>query len=200
MRSCKINHNHHHITMKALPQLLLCALLAGVCSSQAATSAMYFNDTFTGGSTVNSATPAPPTLNSAAYSICSAKSWSPTPSLTANDLKFGIASSTSGAIEVQAIFTNSPISLVDVGDYVQMVVTFTNNTGLLTANMQIGFGLYNSGQVGPVAGGLNATMVNSQTANATGNAQNWAGYVGQVLLHRQQPPNHDPRPADGWHG
>ncbi len=166
----------------ALHLSVLCALLASVfpLTSKAATPAMYFNDTFTAGSTVNSATPAAPTLNSTAYSIVSAKSWNPTPSLTANDLRFGIASSTSGSIEVQALFTNSPVALVAAGDYVQMIVTFTNNTGLLTANMQMGFGLYNSGQVMPVAGGMNGTMVNSATDHAVGGVQNWVGYVGQV--------------------
>src|SRR5512146_2741144 len=132
---------------------LLCALLGGA-TTLSANADLIFSDQFGTGSTVNSPTQAAPTQNSTAYSILSAKSWSPTPLLSADLLRYGIASSSSGTIEVQALFTSSPVSLVTAGDFVQVVITFTNNTGLFTANMQMGVGLYNSGQVMPIAGGL----------------------------------------------
>jgi autotransporter-associated beta strand protein len=160
--------------------LLLVALtLAALQTSQAATT--FFTEDFAHGSTLNQP-PVSPTATSTSYEVVSSKSWSPAPSLNSGDLKFGIASTSSGSIEVQALFTNSPIALVVEGDYVEMTITFTNTAGLLTGAGALGFGLYSSGQVFPVSGGLNATAVNSQTANATGGAQNWAGYVGQIAF------------------
>ncbi len=141
----------------------------------------FFHDTFSSGSTINSSTPAEPTETSASYQNTSAKSWSPTPSLSNGDLKFGIASTSSGVIEVQARFATNAIALTQPGDYIQMKVVFTNTAGLLTtANTYLAFGLYNSGQVDPIAGGLNGTAVNSQTDHAVGGVQEWQGYVGQV--------------------
>src|SRR5690349_132579 len=151
--------------MKNSLTLLLVALtLAALQMSQAAT---FFTEDFAHGSTLNQP-PVSPTATSTSYEVMSSKSWSPAPSLTASDLKFGIASTTSGSIEVEALFTNSPIALVVEGDYVEMTITFTNTSGLLTGAGFLGFGLYNSGHVFPVSGGLNGTAVNSQTANATG--------------------------------
>jgi autotransporter-associated beta strand protein len=160
----------------SLPLFLAALSVAALQSSQAAT---FFTEDFAHGSTLNQP-PVNPTATSTSYEVISSKSWSPAPSLTSGDLKFGIAATTSGTIEVQALFTNSPIALVVEGDYVEMTITFTNTGGLLTGAGALGFGLYNSGHVFPVSGGLNGTAVSSQTANATGGVQNWAGYVGQL--------------------
>ncbi len=161
-------------------KLVLAALTAtALHTSHAAT--VFFTEDFSHGSTLNQP-PANPTSTSTSYEVVSSKNWSPAPSLTSGDLKFGIASTTSGSIEVEALFANSPIALVVEGDYVEMTITFTNTGGLLTGAGFLGFGLYNSGHVFPTSGGLNATAVNSQTANATGGAQNWAGYVGQLAF------------------
>src|SRR5882762_4519880 len=165
--------------MKNSLVVILVALFVALQTSQAATT--FFTDDFAHGSTLNQPQVAP-TLNSASYEVMSSKNWSPAPSLTSGDLKFGIAATTSGSIEIQAIFTNSPIALVVEGDYVEMTITFTNTAGLLTGAGALGFGLYSSGQAFPVSGGLNATAVMAQTANATGGAQNWAGYVGQLAF------------------
>ena len=139
----------------------------------------FFNDTFGSGSTLNSATPAAPTANSASYQLSSSKSWNPTPAVSGGDLKFGIGSTTSGGIELQALFTTSPVSLASVGDFVRLTVTFTNTSGILTNSCLLGFGLYNGGQVQPIAGGLNGTAVSTATDKATGGVQNWQGYWGQ---------------------
>jgi fibronectin-binding autotransporter adhesin len=136
----------------------------------------FFYDTFTGGSTINSLTPANPTLNSTAYEQIANKSFSPTPTASGH-LKFGIGSTTSGETQIQALFTNSPVALFQTGDYVQLTIVFTNTSGCLTAAGQLGVGLYNSGQVKPVPGGTN----NATTSiSLSGNAQNWVGYVGQI--------------------
>ena len=138
-----------------------------------------FTDTFSA-STLDSASPATPTPTATAYEILSSKSWNPLPSISAGHLQFGIGATTSGIIEAQALFTNSPVTLVNIGDSISLVVTFTDTLGLLTESGSFGFGLYNSGQNFPVPGGLDGTVSGAGTGNATGNAQTWAGYVGQL--------------------
>jgi NifU-like protein involved in Fe-S cluster formation len=93
-------------------------------------------------------------------------------------LQFGIGATGSGCVEAQALFTNSPVTLADVGDTLSLTVTFINTSGLLTQSGAMGFGLYNSGQNYPVPGGLNGSLAG--TGNATGNAQTWVGFVGQL--------------------
>jgi autotransporter-associated beta strand protein len=164
--------------MKNSHLLLLVALsVAALLNSQAATT--FFTEDFAHGSTLNQP-PVDPTSTSTSYEVISSKSWSPAPSLTSSDLKFGIAATTSGSIEVQALFTNSPIALVVEGDFVEMTITFTNTAGLLTGAGALGFGMYSSGHSFPVSGGLNNTAVMTQTGNANGGVQSWAGYVGQL--------------------
>ena len=137
-----------------------------------------FQDTFSS-STLNSSSPAAPTPTGTSYQILSSKSWNPTPSLGAGHLKFGIGATSSGSIEMQALFAN-PVTLATVGDQLSLTITFTNTSGLLTAASALGFGLYQSGQNFPVPGGLNGTATTSSSANASGFAQTWMGYVGQV--------------------
>jgi polygalacturonase len=138
-----------------------------------------FGDTFSA-STLNSASPTTPTSTSTSYEIISSKPWSPTPTISAGNLEFGIGSTTSGLIEAQGLFTSSPFLLGYTGDSITLTVTFKDVAGLLTGAGSLGFGLYNSGQIPPVPGGMNATLLNTSTGNESGNAQNWVGYVGQL--------------------
>ena len=138
-----------------------------------------FADTFAS-STVNSASPAAPTSSGSAYELISSKSWNPTPTMGAGHFQFGIGATTSGTIEAQALFTNSPVALVNPGDSILLIVNFTNISGLLTESGSFGFGLYNSGQNFPVPGGLDGSLSSGTTGNANGNAQTWAGYFGQL--------------------
>jgi polygalacturonase len=138
-----------------------------------------FNDTFAS-STLNSSTLGAPSATTTTYEVMSSKSWSPSPSLAAGHLEFGIGTTSSGCIEVQALFTNAPVSLSTVGDSLSLIVTFTNTSGLLTQSGALGFGLYNSGKNYPVPGGLNGTATTNSSADATGYAQPWVGYVGQL--------------------
>jgi hypothetical protein len=151
------------------------ALLAVAGSTHAAT---IFSDDFSG-SSLNSATPSAPTATSTSYQLLSSKPWSPAPTIGANDLKFGIGATTSGHIEAQALFATTPVSLANVGDSLSLTVTFLNTSGLYTLNGLVGFGLYNSGGVGPLAGGMNGTAV-SGTTGVTGGANGWQGYVSKV--------------------
>ncbi len=141
-----------------------------------------FNDAFSSGSTLNSASPTSPTPSATSYQLTSSKTWSPAPSLAPGHLKFGIAATTSGLIEAQALFTNAPITLTNVGDTLSLLVTFINTSGLLTQSGTLGFGLYHSGQNQPVPGGMNSTVTTSLSDKATGNVQPWTGYVSQVAF------------------
>jgi hypothetical protein len=133
-------------------------------------------------STLNAGSPSAPSSSATAYHLFSSKTWSPAPAIGVNDLKFGIAATSAGHIETHALFSATPIALVTVGDYIELTVTFVNTSGLLTQSGQMGFGLYNSGGVPPLAGGLNATAV-SGTAGVTGGAQGWQGYVSRVAFN-----------------
>jgi len=154
-------------------------LLAGPLACPAA---IYFSDDFVHGSTFTNATPAAPTPTSTAYQISSSKAMTSANAMP-GFLKYGINSTTGGGIEVQALFTGSPVALSQVNDYVQLTVTFTNEAGLLTANGAMGFGLYNGGQVQPIAGGaMINNALNTTVDHVTGGVQNWQGYWGQLAF------------------
>ena len=140
---------------------------------------IVFLNTF-GGSTLNSSSPVAPTATNTSYELLSSKTWSPTPAIAPGHLQFGIAPSGSGIIEAQALFATSPVTLSTTNDSISLIVTFTNTAGLLTQSGMLGFGLYHSGQHFPVPGGLNSSLSGSLATNATGNAQTWAGYFGQL--------------------
>jgi hypothetical protein len=140
-----------------------------------------FSDGFSS-SSVDSLSQSAPTAAGTSYETISSKSWNPTPTTAAGHLKFGIAATSSGSIEVQALFTNSPVTLAASGDSISLTVTFTNASGLLAESGAMGFGLYCSGGNYPVPGGLNGVATAGVTTNATGYAQTWAGYVGQLAF------------------
>jgi autotransporter-associated beta strand protein len=151
------------------------AVLAAIAPLSSNAQTTFFSDNFTRGSTIGATNPAPPTAHSASYQTVSSLAWYPTPSVTANDLRFGITNAGSGNIcEIQALFANSPIPLTAVGDNIQLTVVFTNVCGVFGAgNNDIGIGLFSSGQVPPLGGGLNGT---EGTANVPGGVNGWQGY------------------------
>ena len=153
--------------------LVVAAPLAGTAQTT------FFSDNFASGSTLTNATPANPTATSTAYQIISQKQWASATGMTAHDLKAGIAGSTSGEFQIQALFANTAVPLTAPGDYIQLTIVFTNTSGLLTEAGQLGIGLYNSGQVKPLAGGMNGSA-SSSTTGVTDGAQNWQGYAAQV--------------------
>ena len=154
---------------------LLALTIAAITSTSKAT--IFFSDGFTNGSTINSGTPANPTPTNTAYEMVSSKAWVPTPTVTANDLKFGIASTTSGSFEIEALFATNVIALTQPGDYIQLAIVFTNTAGVLVGSGALGVGLYNSFQSKPLSAGTNNATTGITLA---GFAQNWVGYVGQV--------------------
>ena len=139
-----------------------------------------FSDNFTAGSTVNSLTPVKPTPNSTSYEVLTRQLWDPVPSIAPNDLRAGQGISTAGILEFQALFATNAVSLLEPGDFIQLVVTWTNSAILTAGNSFLGFGLYNSSQVLPYPGGMNTNLNSANTYVGNGWAQGWAGYWGQV--------------------
>src|SRR6476620_11684974 len=82
---------------------------------------VFFSDDFVHGSTFTNPTPAAPTATSTAYQISSSKAMTSTNAMP-GFLKYGINSTTGGGIEVQALFTSSPVALSQINDYVQLTV------------------------------------------------------------------------------
>lgn len=144
---------------------------------------VFFSDTFGSGSTINSGSPVDPTSTSTAYQMLSTKTQTPTPAVNPGDLLFGIGSTSSGVMEVQALFATNPIALVMSGDNIQLTIVFTNTSGIFPASpgsSQLGIGLFNSGNIvpfNPLPGGTNV----STTLNLANYAQNWQGYFGQIV-------------------
>lgn len=142
--------------------------------------ATIFSDNFSAGSTLDSVSPAAPTATATAYQLVSSKKRTPQPAIGADNLKFGIAATSSGSIEVQARFAATPVALEHVHDYLELTVVFTNTTGLFAQPGMVGFGLYNSGGMSPLAGGLNGTA--NASTNVVGGAQNWQGYAAHLAF------------------
>lgn len=160
----------------ALVGILLAAPLAVVAQ------VAVFTDNFSNGSTTNkTSTPGgTPTASFTSYDIASTKA---TTNCTVNPGRLRLAlnaATTSGFVEAQAVFTTLPVSLNTVGDYINMTYTFVG-TNLLTAGptSYIWQGLYNSGGVPPLSGGV---LINnlSGTTYALGNCENWQGYVSRI--------------------
>jgi polygalacturonase/pectin methylesterase-like acyl-CoA thioesterase len=159
---------------------LLC-LLTACCAASALAQTKAFNDTFTADSRVNRnpAEPGAPSVTGAAYQQLSAKTFSPNPpAITTGNLRFGIISTSSGFNEIEALFTNYPVRLENVGDYLELQIVFSTTGGIITAQTNSGlyFGLFDAGQVQPIPGGMNGTVA---TATA-GYAQNWQGYINRL--------------------
>lgn len=167
--------------------LMLAAFLAVMPLAAKAT--VFFSDTFGSGSTLTNTSPANPTTSSTAYQYLTARAFTGSLGLKANDLRLTFVATSSGVGECQALFATNPVVLAADGDFIQVTVTFTNVTGLLTntATAAMGLGLYNSGGVNgsaqPVPGGLNAALTSASNNATTGNAQNWKGYFGYIVTN-----------------
>jgi len=167
---------HSHST------LLVTATVAGLLlmPGRAVAQTPVFSDNFSS-STLNSAFSAP-TANSTSYEAVSTEALT-TSSIGAGNLALGFGTGSGNGYQVQGLFASSPVTLATFGDYIQLAVTFTDTGGFLTtANGTLCAGMYNTGGVGPLAGGINNENSANTTA-ATGGAQNWLGYVGQITTN-----------------
>jgi hypothetical protein len=145
---------------------------------------VIFNDTFGSGSTLNGTSTPGGTAAASSTSYDAASTKTGSCSISSGLLREKLSSgTTAGYVELQAMFASTPVQLVNIGDSINLTITFTNSAGTLLAGgagSVIDVGLYYSGGVAPVAGTLNAAGLGSGTTYATGYCQYWQGYVAQI--------------------
>ena len=147
---------------------------------------VFFNDTFGNGSTLNgTSTPGgTPSASSTSYDVASTKADTTGPTIGPGKLRLTLnGGTTAGYTELQAIFASTPLHLVNVGDSINLTITFTNSASTLLAGGNgsvICLGLFNSGGNLPVAGSLNNSGLGNINTFTNGFCQNWQGYVAQV--------------------
>ena len=176
--------------MKTIPHIKVLiaktsALIALLVVAPLGAMAQYvvFTDNFNSGSTTNhtSVPGGTPFASFTSYDVASTKPDTSGTFISPGDLRIRLDGSTSsGLLEVQALFTQSPITLVNVGDYINLTYTFRMTNALPTTAAYLGQGLYNSGGAVPVSGG---GLVNGLGGSSfpSGNCAGWQGYFSRVL-------------------
>ncbi|MGO8680431.1 MAG: beta strand repeat-containing protein [Limisphaerales bacterium] len=154
----------------------------------------FFSDNFTT-STLNQPV-APPTGNSSSYqTYIGLSGGNTTSSIAPNNLSITLPNSASVLGEVVGLFTNTPVPLTAVGDYIELDVVFVDASNILcgldSANSTINVGLFNSGGVPPNQGNI-TTSVTTNNIN-TGGTQDWLGYFGRMFWSGK--PNIETRPT-----
>ena len=148
-------------------------------SQPASAQVTVFSDDFSNGSTVNQpSTPGgTPPASYTSYDIASSKA--ATSTVSAADLDLYLPSTSSGHVQAQALFTTSPVTLANPGDYVDLTVAFTDTANILISgklSSRLWIGLFNSGGVAP----LTNLQTDGLTNNYTGGTQLWQGYEAQL--------------------
>lgn len=162
------------------------ALIASLLALPLAATAQFtvFTDNFTSGSTTNhtSIPGGTPFASFTSYDVAATKTVLTNTTITPGDLKIAIdgTGTGSGLLEVQAVFTKSPIILANIGDYVNLTYIFRMTNPLPTTSAYLGQGLYNSGGVPPAAGSLNNSGL-SGSGLPTGNCQLWQGIYSRIF-------------------
>jgi hypothetical protein len=92
-----------------------------------------------------------------------------------------LGSTSAAFVEAAGRFTEVPIALTEAGDYIQLVLTFTNQAGILqgNSNSSLALALMNSGDVNPPEGVTNQIRFDS-TGYTAGGIQNWVGYTAGI--------------------
>lgn len=176
----------HPRTRSFLNHVIACALLASSLAAKAEETVFF--DTF-GTSSLNQSNISGgipggiPTASQTSYTVASAKNALAT-TIGANHLRLIMAATSSGNNEVQARFTDYPVSLASVGDFVEMTYTFTaampGMKSTSSANSALFQGLFNSGGIAPQA---NSILQNGGLSSATtayiGGTKEWVGYSAQ---------------------
>ena len=140
-----------------------------------------FSDTFGTGSTING-TPTAPTSTTASYQNWSQGANPSGYTIASGDLHFAARNTASVFAELQAQFTSTPISLLTIGDSVDLTIVFTDTANILNSadntSAQITVGLYNSGGTLPLTGArLDANSF------STGGAAGYLGYIGRIYMN-----------------
>ena len=140
-----------------------------------------FSDTFGSGSTLNG-TPTAPTATTAAYQNWTQGATPAGYTIASGALHFAARNTASVFSEVQAQFASTPVTLATAGDYLDLVLVFTDTSHVLlsaqNASAQVDIGLYNSGGVLPLQGGRFDIAT-----SATGGAAGYVGYIGRLFLN-----------------
>jgi autotransporter-associated beta strand protein len=166
------------------------ALIASLLALPLAATAQFtvFTDSFTSGSTTNhSSNPGgTPFASFTSYDIAASKAAVTNCPIANGDFKIaldGNSGTSSGGIEAQAIFTKAPITLVNIGDYINLTYIFRMTNALPTSSAYLGQGLYYSGGLPPVPGGLNNSGLSGVAGSpfATGNCQLWQGIFSRIV-------------------
>ncbi len=136
-----------------------------------------FDDTFTSGDTVQEASPGAPTATSASYEYfqSGAAPVAPTGYTSGSMALTGFAAS-SAFSELEAQFTTAPITLMSVGDYIDLSVVFNDANNIMPSSPStLNIGLYDSYSSPPAEG---AEL--SGSTEGTGGAIGWQGYIGRI--------------------
>jgi hypothetical protein len=172
-------------------RILATACLAGgaaIAFPQASHATVVFSDNFSTSSLQGSATTTSTQTN---YGLASNKAYSsPASSISTNALALTQVKSSSAGTEIQALFTSTPVVLQNIGDTIELKVTFLDASDLNTPNATstsgagIYFGLYNSdGGVAPYNNLQSASgggLTSGSTNDTTGGVQNWTGYYSRI--------------------
>jgi len=158
--------------------MAVCAL--ALTNQMALADTTVFSDTFGSGSTLNAA-PTAPTATSTSYEYGAGNTNNSVISIAPGDLSLRLGSSTTILGEIAAQFGASPVTLANVGDFVDLQITWvaTSNvfSGAAGTATQVALGLYNSGGSAPQQG----NVLFNGTTSPTGGAQNWEGYYGNAF-------------------
>lgn len=122
-----------------------------------------------------------PTATSTAWNIASTKN--ATSSVGASGLSIGMPSTSSGFVEAQTVFSNTPYQLATTGDKITATITFTATNNILTGGIgsQLLVGLFQSGGTTPLANLQNSGLSTATgSPNATGGTQLWQGYNSRI--------------------
>jgi hypothetical protein len=169
--------------MKRILLIAAISTLAGSLVSMGQTT--VFEDTFTDGSTLNPTSAVTPTSDTTAYEIASSKGATNT-TIGSGLLDLATAATSSGYTEAQAQFTSSPITLTLPGQYIEIYATFVDTNNFFNGNGGnndgVDVGLFDSGGT-PLTDAANlwsSGLSGSLTNEATGDAQNWEGFSGNI--------------------
>jgi len=170
--------------------VVITAAAVGALFSQSASAQSYagpgpvpiFTDNLQNGSSINNTNNngpgGTPTASYTSYDINADKGTGFLDTITPGDLNLNMPSSSSLFVEAQALFSSTPVTLANTGDYIDFILEFTATANLTASGGQaneLNMGLYDSGGSAPLPGNL-ATLT-----TASGGAQGWSGYYSQIL-------------------
>jgi len=164
--------NQFTATMATIVAVSVWALLSQSASAQIT----VFTDNFGNGSTLNqTSTPGgTPTASSTSYDVNANKGGGVAASIAPGDLQLDFPASSSGFMEAAAIFTSTPLTLQNAGDYIDFVLEFTDTANLTGSGAnQLNMGLFDSHGVVPITTNMSA----GATITQSGGTQFWSGYT-----------------------